>query len=478
VKLLHTSDWHLGRVTYNESRAEDHDTVLAEILGYAREHRPDLIVHTGDLFDLVRPAYTDLARGVTALQELAVIAPVVVLCGNHDSPALFDLLAQLVGPDSPIRFVSRARPPEQGGILHFPTANGEAVRLAPLPFVHANRMLDGFEDPATWSALYADRVHNVETALARGLLDGFDNRHDIAIFAAHLYVGGAVLSGSERRVHVGDGYASHLEHLPAVTYAAFGHIHKPQDLPGTVVTGCYAGSPIQLDFGELGEAKRVVLVEASPGRPADRVSLPLSGGRPLWRFDGTLEALAEQAQGVGQVLALVTVQTLTATVDLHAQVQQLLPDAVLLQVLEVPADRRLTVVTTDSADSGPDPGVQELFRAFLAEQGTRGVAADRVLSTFTTLLEAVEAEQPARFPEDAALPVAAGANAARAPNGRPAALEMTTAPEVGIATVPATSAVVGGVQMRTGVCRTCGVSFEAPVRRGRPPTQCPTCRAR
>jgi exonuclease SbcD len=339
-------------------------------------------------------------------------------------------------------------------------------------------MLDGFEDPATWGALYADRVHNVETTLARGLLDGFDNRRDIAIFAAHLYVGGAVLSGSERRVHVGDGYASHLEHLPAVTYAAFGHIHKPQDLPGTVVNGCYAGSPIQLDFGELGEAKRVVLVEASPGRPAESFSLPLSGGRPLWRFDGTLEELAGQAQGVGQVLALVTVQTPTATVDLRAQVQQLLPDAVLLQVLEVPADRRLSVVTTESADSGPEPGVQELFRAFLAEQGTRRVGANRVLSTFNLLLEAVEAEQPIRFPEETALPLLADPNAARAADGHPTAPEITTAPEAGMATVPATSVAVAGTQMRTGVCRTCGTSFEAPVRRGRPPTQCPTCRAR
>ena len=85
------------------------------------------------------------------------------------------------------------------------------------------------------------------------------------------------LSGSERKVQVGENYATHLDHLPAVTYAAFGHIHKPQDLPGSVVTGCYAGSPIQLDFGELDEAKRIVLVDARPGHPPEIQSLPLSG---------------------------------------------------------------------------------------------------------------------------------------------------------------------------------------------------------
>jgi exonuclease SbcD len=406
VRLLHISDWHLGRTTYNTSRAEDHDAVIGEILAYAREHRPDLIIHTGDLFDVVRPAYQDMARGIDALQELAVVAPVVVLCGNHDSPALFDLFSQLIGPASPIHFASRARPPDQGGVLAFPTRADEEIRLAPLPFVHANRMLDGFEESGTWSALYADRIHLIEQALTRGLLDGFDNRHHVAIFAAHLYVGGAVLSGSERRVQVGDGYATYLEHLPAVTYAAFGHIHKPQDLPGSVVTGCYAGSPIQLDFGELDEAKRIVLVDARPGHPPEIQSLPLSGGRPLWRFEGTMEDLAAAAPGVGRALALATIHSPSTIADLHSRVQDLLPDAVVLDVYPVAADRQLGVAV-GAAPAGPEPGIEELFRGYLAEQGTRGAAADLVMATFSRLLQAIETEQEAYFPEEASISAAA-----------------------------------------------------------------------
>lgn len=402
MKLLHLSDWHLGRETYNTSRAEDHDTVIREMLAYAREHKPDLIVHTGDLFDAVRPAYPEMARGVNALQELAVTAPVVVLCGNHDSPALFNLFGQLIGTGTPVSFVSRARPPAQGGVLSFPTAAGEVIRLAPLPFVHANRMLDGFEEPGTWAALYADRIHLVEQALAQGLLDGFDNRRDVGIFAAHLYVGNAALSGSERKIQVGENYATQLEHLPAVTYAAFGHIHKPQKLPGSLVDGCYAGSPIQLDFGELGEAKRIVLVEARPGQPPDIQSLPLSGGRQLWRFEGTMEELAAAAPSVGRVLALLTIHSPSAIADLRTRVQDLLPDAVVLDVYPVAADRQLGV-TVATAPSGSEPGIEELFRNYLAEQGTRGAAADRVLATFSKLLEAIEAEQEPVFPEEAAM---------------------------------------------------------------------------
>jgi DNA repair protein SbcD/Mre11 len=461
VRLLHLSDWHLGRETYNTSRAGDHDTVIGEMLGYAREHKPDLIVHTGDLFDAVRPAYPEMARGVNALQELAVTAPVVVLCGNHDSPALFDLFDQLIGPESRVRFVSRARPPDQGGILSFPTAADEVIRLAPLPFVHANRMLAGFEEPGTWSGVYADRIHLIEQGLARGLDDGFDIGRDVGVFAAHLYVGNAVLSGSERKIQVGENYATHLEHLPAVTYAAFGHIHKPQKLPGNLVDGCYAGSPIQLDFGELGEAKRVVLVEAHPGHPPEIQSLPLSGGRQLWRFEGTMDELAAVAPDVGCVLALLTIHSPSTISDLRIRVQDLLPEAVILDVYPVAADRQLSM-TVATTPSGPEPGIGELFRDYLAEQGTRGAAADQVMATFTKLLEAIDTEQEPVFPEEAAISGTphVGPTTARGEDGHQAHTAVAAHSDAGV---------------RTATCRTCGTTFTTPVRRGRPPSQCPSC---
>ena len=403
MKLLHVSDWHLGRVTYNEPRSTDHDAVLTEIIGLARSERPDVVCHTGDLFDHARPAYPDMVRGITALQELATTAPVVVVCGNHDSPALFALFRQMLGPDSPIRFIDKARRADDGGVLRFDTAAGEVLRLAPLPFVHANRVGDAFEEPARWRADSADRVHLIESALARGLTDGFDNRRDVAVFAAHLHVGGAHFSGSERPIHISDTYASRLEHLPTVSYAAFGHIHQPQALPGSVVTGRYAGSPIQLDFGEVGEQKTVVLVEATPGRPAHVDVINLSAGRPLRRLEGTVDELRAMAPTVGEELCLVTVHTDTPAVGLSEQMRALFPNAVLLQVHEVCAANRTEVLSKASVAADVEPGFEELFRDYLAEQGTKGAAADHVMRTFETLVAAVDEELPPAFAEEALL---------------------------------------------------------------------------
>lgn len=403
MRLLHVSDWHLGRVTYNASRVPDHEQVIQEIIDIARDFRPHLICHTGDLFDGVRPPYPELARGVDALQALAGIAPVSVVCGNHDSPALFKLFAALLGDNSRIRFVDRARLPSDGGILEFAGENDEAIRLAPLPFVHANRLVEYFEDPATWMATYADRVHVIEEALGRGLADGYDPSRHVLLFAAHLFVSGAVFSRSERPLHITDAYASRLERIPQVSYAAFGHIHRPQALPGSLLTGRYAGSPISLDFGEEGEDKVVVLVEAEPGRPASVMTHPLSGGRPLRRLDGTYEELQRIASSVGRSLCLVTVKTDIPMLNLEDRIRELLPEAVLLQVIEDCAARRLTVLHSGDLPADAEPSFSEMFRSFLAEQGTREAEADSVMQTFETLIHAVEQDVEATFPEAAFL---------------------------------------------------------------------------
>jgi exonuclease SbcD len=399
MKLLHISDWHLGRVTYRCPRTPDHESVLEEVIELARDVRPHLICHTGDVFDGLRPGYPEMTRAIDALEELAAVAPVVVIAGNHDSPALFRLFNRLQGGIRRIHFVDQARPPEDGGILEFPGEENEVIRLASLPFVHANRMVDRFEDPSSWMTSYADRIHRIEDALNRGLTDTYDPARDILIFAAHLYVTGARFSGSERPLHVSDAYACRLERLPQVTYAAFGHIHRPQSLPGTAAAGRYAGSAICLDFGEEGEQKEVIVVEAEPGRPATVTPHPLTGGRTLRTLVGTLEEIQTLAPDVGSALCRITVRTEAPTADLAEVLRELLPEAVLLEVTEDCAATRLEIVEATSVDAEAEPSFTELFRSYLAERGTTGASADHVLKTFETLLHAVEEEEEPRLPE-------------------------------------------------------------------------------
>ncbi len=412
IRILHISDWHLGRTTYGHSRAEDHDAVLNEIIQVAHHARPHLIIHTGDLFDVFRPAYPELARGVNAIQELAAIAPVAILCGNHDSPALFRLFARLLGSKSPIRFIDKAKRPEDSGILEYQGGNGEILRLAPLPFVHANRIVDYMEDPARWTVNYADGIHIVVDLLADGLKTGYSPSRHVLVFAAHLYVTGARLSHSERPLHVSDAYASRLERLPQVSYAAFGHIHRPQALPGSSPIGRYAGSPIALDFGEEGETKEVVIVEAEPGRPARVTPYRLRSGRPLVRVAGTLKEIATTAPTVGKGLCEVTVKSEQPITNVSDKVAALLPEATVLRIVEDCAARKLTVLEGTGFASGSEPSFSELFRDYLREIGTKKAEADRVVKIFETLIRAVETEQEPAFAEVTAIEQVVGARPA------------------------------------------------------------------
>src|ERR1035438_9316711 len=105
MRLLHISDWHVGLSTGPHARRGDHEEVFAEIADAAQYYKPDLILHTGDVFHIGIPAVDDLNFGLASLQELAALAPVIVLRGNHDSDRLFRVFSLLLGPSSPLTFV-------------------------------------------------------------------------------------------------------------------------------------------------------------------------------------------------------------------------------------------------------------------------------------------------------------------------------------------------------------------------------------
>ncbi|MEZ5227154.1 MAG: exonuclease subunit SbcD [Acidimicrobiales bacterium] len=248
ARIFHTSDWHLGVTVRNRSRADDHDAAIAELTAIAQAAAPDLIVHTGDLFDGHRPPMADFGRAIVALRNLAEIAPVVVLAGNHDSAAALEVLGTAVGDELPdqlasgpydplapcrhrIRIHARPATAAKGAVATYSSAAGVDIRLTALPFVHANRVLKEFDQLAEANTTYADKLREIVDLLTKTALTDFDPSRQVAVFASHVHVTEAALS-SERTVHVSTDYATDAGHLPAAYgYLAFGHIHVPSRSP-------------------------------------------------------------------------------------------------------------------------------------------------------------------------------------------------------------------------------------------------------
>lgn len=395
ARVLHISDWHVGATLYRCDRSGDHEAVLEETLALAREHEPDLVLHTGDVFDALMPGHRAMRQGVDALQRLAEVAPVVVIAGNHDHPRLFEVFARLVGPSSRVTFVPRVLPPSSGGIIDLETDRGERLRVAPVPFIHQNRFVDWFGEDTRIHATYADKMRAINRALHDGLVDGYDPSADVLLYAAHLHVAGAILGGSERRVHVTQEYATGPDTLPAVSYAALGHIHKPQDVTGAV-TAAYAGSPLALDFGERDEQKSVALVECEPGRPAKLTRLPLDSARPLRLLRGPVEEVEAAATGVGRAIVKVVVECDDPIDGIVDHLRSLMPDAQVVEIVEDVASRRLEPAHLAAEDR--EQTIDELFDEYLVAKGSATVPA-------ATVRELWGAAHDALQDEDGAIPV-------------------------------------------------------------------------
>lgn len=312
------------------------------MVGIMRAFKPHLILHSGDLFESPRPLVEDMRLAQDALGRMAELAPTLVISGNHDSAALLDLFDKLVsvaGSGSRLRFIGQPRLGKDG-ILTYAGEAGETARVATLPFVHAHRLIESLETPTLQRTLtYADRLTKLQANIATQLKKDYQSKRHILLYVAHLYVEGAITSYSERPLHVSETYATKVSSIPLVSYAAFGHIHKPQALPGTV-PGRYAGSPIALDFGEAKEQKEMVLIEAKPGQAAKIETVPLKGGRRLRVLRGdrqqlmSLSQLSPERGGVDRDILRVTVELEKPQAGLADWVSQLFPKAVLVDVVE------------------------------------------------------------------------------------------------------------------------------------------------
>ncbi|MBP0458976.1 metallophosphoesterase family protein [Streptomyces montanisoli] len=398
-RLLHTSDWHLGASLYRHSREEDFDAVLAEIAAIARESEPDLIVHSGDLFHSFRPGARDLLRAMRALDELAGIAPTVVIAGNHDSPAYFEFLNLVSGPSwgRGLYFIDRFRPGREGGVLTFDACGGQRMRLAVMPFVHPNQFWQRSTPSATASADYAQGMRELQADLMQTLHDGYDPGRDVLLFAAHVYVAGAKPAKSERGVDTDDAFATAPGDLPVVSYAALGHIHAPQPVNGvpSAVTARYAGSPLQMDFGEHKDIKSVVVVDADPGRPVRALPRPLTSGRRLAYFEGTLDLLRADAHTFEGMFLKAAITDEEDGSLLTRKVAEIVPGAILVDAAPVREATAESVLTGDPAE---EPDLPDAFLAYLTQSGLSETTAHSTAATFARLLGEMDDEEPSPVP--------------------------------------------------------------------------------
>jgi DNA repair protein SbcD/Mre11 len=379
VKLLHTSDWHVGKAIRGRSRAAEHRAVLAEIATVAERESVDAVIVAGDLFDTSSPTAEAERIVYRALLDLAAGGrPVVVIAGNHDSGQRLAAVAPL-SEASGIHVASTVRPPGEGGVVEL-RADRELALVALLPFpsqryvVTADQLLSG--DGADAHAAYADRIVRIVSVLTEAFGSG-----SINLVAAHLMVMGGALGGGERGGHTVFDYWVPSTAFPASTqYVALGHLHRAQQLAGPAPLH-YCGSPLQLDFGETANEPSANVVEVRPGLPAVVRTVPIGAGRRLRTLRGSLAAVLERGDDAGDDHLRIVLDD-PPRVGLADEVRAQLPAAV--DVVLAPRDGEGERVTRRADPDRLRRTPHDLFAEYLSEAE---VVDDRLVALFDELVD-------------------------------------------------------------------------------------------
>lgn len=290
MRILHTSDWHVGRTFHGYSTLEATRTVLAELPRIVRSHDVDVVVVAGDVYDLANPSADAVAVLRDALTDLlATGVQVVMTSGNHDSATRLGFAGAFSTPSG---LHLRTDPARVTDPIAFADAHGP-VDVYVLPFLQPDllRRLPWVPDAAqTQNDVVTAAMSHVRAAADERRADGHR-----AVVVAHTFVAGAhaETSDAERAITREPRVAGGVDVVPVgafdgVDYAALGHIHGRTVLARHVR---YPGAPLHTSFSEAGKPRGAWLAELDADGLADVTWVDLPVPRPLRQISGTFDHL-------------------------------------------------------------------------------------------------------------------------------------------------------------------------------------------
>lgn len=406
MRIIHTSDWHLGQVFYTKSRAPEHQAFLDWLLVQAEAHQADAIIVAGDIFDTGSPpsyARELYNRFVVNLQRTG--CQLVVLGGNHDSVATLnesrELLAYL---NTRVIAAASADPADQ--VLMLNRRDGQpGALLCAIPFLRPRDITKSQAGQSgqqkQQSLLEAITLHYqrcYEHAVAQR--DSLNPQLPI-IATGHLTTVGVTKSDAVRDIYIGTLDAFPAQAFPPADYIALGHIHRAQRIANSEHIR-YSGSPIPLSFDELGKEKSVFIVDFAEGALSEVTPLAVPLFQPMQMIKGSLEEIEQQLHAIApredgkRVWLDIEISTQSWLNDLQRHIQavtEALPVEVVL--LRRSREQREQVIARQNNETLSELTPQDVFgRRLATEESETPERLNRAKALFTlTLAELDDQEQ-------------------------------------------------------------------------------------
>lgn len=284
MRILHTSDWHIGRTFHGTDLLADQAAALSAIADLVAERTVDVVVVPGDIYDRAVPSADAVLvcnRGLEAIRAAGAV--IVATSGNHDSPARLGAGSAFAAAGG-LHLMTRVS--EVGTPVLLEDRFGP-VAFYGIPYLEPETTRGELDIPGARS-----HAEVLEAAMSRVTADLEQRRSSgdavRSVVLAHAFVVGGEATGSERSISVGGVETAPASAFDGVDYVALGHLHSPQTLTDRVR---YSGSPLPYSFGERSHRKAVWILDLDAQGLADveRVDLPIVRG--LSQVQGTVEEL-------------------------------------------------------------------------------------------------------------------------------------------------------------------------------------------
>jgi exonuclease SbcD len=353
MRLLHTSDWHLGRSLHGVDLTEALAAYLDHLVELARAVRPAAALVAGDVYDRAVPPVAAVELLEESLTRLAELTQVIVISGNHDSATRLGFAAGLMRPE--IKLVTRLD--QIGSAVEVADPDGgPGALIYPVPFLDAYAAADHFSDEETavarsHEAVTAAALGRVRRDLARrglgatargdptasGKADGggrASGGRPATVVMGHAFVVGGAASESERDLTVGGVATVPAGVFAGIDYVALGHLHGPQRIAAPAPQLIrYSGSPLAFSFSEAGQTKSTAVVTLGGGGP-DAELVPAPVPRPLSQVEGTIADLeSRRFDDLADHWLRVTVTDLSRPEDLVQRLSRRFPHTLVIRHL-------------------------------------------------------------------------------------------------------------------------------------------------
>ena len=388
MKIIHTSDWHLGHRLLREERTDEHARFLEWLTELIADERPDALIISGDVFDTYNPPLASQRLYFDFLQGIQGMCRTVVTAGNHDSGALIDTTSGLLERIG-VCAVGEMREPEEE-VTEIKDADGETLAVCcAVPFLRSYDLVQSVagKTPEERKNLWEEAFH-AHYARAAEAAEKLRAGRDIPLIATgHCYV--LPENGGESTVGMIDGVGAGA--FPdCIDYLALGHIHSCGACGGKE-NFRYSGSPLCTSF-ETAEQRKCVLVVTFDGKALEAVrEIEVPRFRKIVRLEGSLDSIEER-------MAELLSQGDEALVDIHCtdavnadeiRARIAVPDGAAVKVLRSRAPNapgRAPYRVYDAEEWTP----RQVFDRILEDKGITGAEADGLRQTYIESLEAAE----------------------------------------------------------------------------------------